>query len=954
MKIPLLGAALIVVVIWLIPGVVVAIVLQLSANRALNSANEAILVAGPCVLAAHRSIDSSASYANTSGRATAAGIAAMAGVAEYVSNLVLRLHSKAMAEMKSVISSRVSAAEGVTDMLLFAWDSGFLGTCNPDNNATAKVTTTQILQQIVEQVITYPTFFKYIYVDEPNPMSSGLWTDCGWGDDPGYALYTMGSDQKYTCWSRDPRLSPNHLLWQDNHTTEVTFSPESLDTVRNSGVLWVRYIYADDVDGLARPPRLLFSRIRAGLRASEIVFIPGADLEMGFLSELLHRSLVSQKSVAVLVDLSGNGDAAVIAHTCAGVPLFYNDSSAGGLIPGYPVGLFPHPVVQASVAFLEVTYGSLRDVPTAYSKFSVNGTVFLLSTYVFIREGLQLLTWQLSALRDFVEQVSSSADDVAEAMTQGDQALSQMAVSGGVLGKLALETDALAQQTHEAAESVNTSRSVIIAVLVVVMCGSLVVSTGMAVKVVHVVTRVSHEMSLVAFMDVEGIHAVRSSSAFLEISSVQHSFAVMVGCLARYKPFLPHCLSLQQNLEPGFGRFPVLSPTRRHRPRLPVPPSSSAVAYALEECTTETSSVASVSGRPLSKAASGTVSPIEPCSPNSFRFGTVVYINYWGTHRRLRSETPETFARCNAEMLQLAQECMEGGVPVSLFGDRLAVIFQRSAHVVAAVVAARRLLLRNSVGENLTNLVPPPLFSVGIATGKLLVGPTGCAKMMAANVLGGPVQAAWGLVQLATRAEVDILVEEEVMEKARFSFLFTPVAVISGPQGGRPRTCYRVLNEAVGETRQEEWMYALAAHESRDAFAEGFREQLLDSAFQHWRRAPHSVPMAIMTQLEAYNAMEGGERDGCGFLLRCIRQDLAHHNLGWGATALSRSSRTTLLSESTPCHHRASQYLPTHPLLPFASYPPTSSASSRGSTNQEARLSARRAEEMPLCLWDAT
>eukprot|EP00906_Rhabdomonas_costata_P038763 RCo054847 len=827
MKIPLLGAALIVVVIWLIPGVVVAIVLQLSANRALNSANEAILVAGPCVLAAHRSIDSSASYANTSGRATAAGIAAMAGVAEYVSNLVLRLHSKAMAEMKSVISSRVSAAEGVTDMLLFAWDSGFLGTCNPDNNATAKVTTTQILQQIVEQVITYPTFFKYIYVDEPNPMSSGLWTDCGWGDDPGYALYTMGSDQKYTCWSRDPRLSPNHLLWQDNHTTEVTFSPESLDTVRNSGVLWVRYIYADDVDGLARPPRLLFSRIRAGLRASEIVFIPGADLEMGFLSELLHRSLVSQKSVAVLVDLSGNGDAAVIAHTCAGVPLFYNDSSAGGLIPGYPVGLFPHPVVQASVAFLEVTYGSLRDVPTAYSKFSVNGTVFLLSTYVFIREGLQLLTWQLSALRDFVEQVSSSADDVAEAMTQGDQALSQMAVSGGVLGKLALETDALAQQTHEAAESVNTSRSVIIAVLVVVMCGSLVVSTGMAVKVVHVVTRVSHEMSLVALMNIEGVEKCPISSAFLEISSVQHSFAVMVGCLARYKPFLPRGLS--QHMEAKIECPPPAS-SFRHRRSLLRQPSSVGVAYALEECTTETSSVHSTPRRFLRAAETG--SPSEPASPGSLRFGTVVYLNYWGSHQRLSSEGRDHFVRITAEMLQAAQERLGEVASLSLFGDRLTVVYQGSGHVVAAVAAARRLLL-TSVGEDLTNSIPAPLFSVGIATGKLLISPMGCSKMMATNVLGAPVQAAWALVQLATRAQVDILVEEEVMEKARFSFLFTPVALLFAPQG-RPRPCYRVLREAASDSRQDEWMYSLAAHESRDALADGSREQLLDSAFKNW------------------------------------------------------------------------------------------------------------------------
>ena len=131
----------------------------------------------------------------------------------------------------------------------------------------------------------------------------GLWTDCGWANDPDYALYVMGSDARYLYWSLDPTLSASSFLWKDDNMTAVAPAPQLLPALYSSDVFWRRYVYSDVFGGVHRPPRLLVSRLTTCTRAHQLFCVIGADLEMGFLSELLQRSLVSVGSMAFLLDI---------------------------------------------------------------------------------------------------------------------------------------------------------------------------------------------------------------------------------------------------------------------------------------------------------------------------------------------------------------------------------------------------------------------------------------------------------------------------------------------------------------------------------------------------------------------------------------------------------------------------------------------------------------------------
>eukprot|EP00906_Rhabdomonas_costata_P007685 RCo011005 len=357
-------------------------------------------------------------------------------------------------------------------------------------------------------------------------------------------------------------------------------------------------------------------------------------------------------------------------------------------------------------------------------------------------------------------------------------------------------------------------------------------------------------------------------SIFYELCLIQHSFAVMVRCLTRYKPFLPQGLLHQHSS--GFH---------------PLPPSTSpresiygSGELPLSEGSDKGGSTTRLPSGTMRESHSGpsSASPREEFSCVFFQFGTVLYINYWGTHERQRARTPVAFANEMEEVLTASRLCLGTGLLVCLFGDRLAVLYQRSTHVTAAVAAARRLLICEEA--------PRIPFSAGIATGRLLTGSMGCWRLRTANALGPAMHLAWELMQLATRTKVDVLVDEEVMEKARFNFVLTPVAMTVGPLGSRPRPCYRVLREAAVHLPQEEWMYSLAASDRSNAFVEGTREHVINSVFQEWRRtASTSASQLAQLQAEVSTSSASEVRDGGGFLLQCIQQGSRHQRLGWFA-----------------------------------------------------------------------
>ena len=93
-----------------------------------------------------------------------------------------------------------------------------------------------------------------------------------------------------------------------------------------------------------------------------------------------------------------------------------------------------------------------------------------------------------------------------------------------------------------------------------------------------------------------------------------------------------------------------------------------------------------------------------------------------------RSMSSEASVRDTDGVLGVTLSCLGEGLPLSLFGDHLSVLYQRSAHAVAAVSAARRMVTCDEASR-----IP---FSIGIATGRLLAGPMGCAQWKSANVLG--------------------------------------------------------------------------------------------------------------------------------------------------------------------------------------------------------------------------
>ena len=313
----------------------------------------------------------------------------------------------------------------------------------------------------------------------------------------------------------------------------------------------------------------------------------------------------------------------MIAHTFLAIPMFYNDTEEGVEYP-YPVQIFPEPLVQASVRYLEASFGSLQGVPSTFAKFQHNGTVFLLSTFMFLCQGLQLLACQLTSLDEFLGQAGSSSKMLAQALAHGDQALAATAALAGVLAEVSQSTVALMEQTSTVTESVKASKSVTLVVQVVIICGSLVVAAVVVMRVIQVVRVVSLEMCAVAQMEIHDIQA--SSSVFFELSSVQHSFSIMAECLGQYKPFLPHGLSYRLKSEffetseakpQGVG--PVLSSLeeRSSIPELPAGPSISRADLSPRIAPPRTMSRYQ---QPL-------------CL---FRFGTVLYVHFWGSSQRQR------------------------------------------------------------------------------------------------------------------------------------------------------------------------------------------------------------------------------------------------------------------------------------------------------------------------------
>eukprot|EP00906_Rhabdomonas_costata_P012383 RCo017748 len=764
MKLRLLVLAIGVVTFVFVSGGIFGVLLSVYAFEALDCASNAAAVAQMVTHASQSRINLAADVSNHSDNTAEQALQMTWEVHTRIDGAVFRLHFRAMELVGETINRRLDAAEGATEALLKAWKMGFLKSCNLDS---PELTLDEFLVQFLEQIQSFRSLpFKYIYYDEPNPVMSGQWTECGWGSSSNYTFYAMGNDQRYVYWEKSPKESPHYFLWKDADLSYNAYPLEELTFLQAADLFWVSSVYAEVLDGIVKPPALLYARSVATMAGANITGVFGVDMDMEFLSSSLRSGLVTVRSSAFVLDLEQNH--VMLAHTFEELPLFINGSSPEGLTP-FSVEEFPSPLVQACVAELVASFGYLEEVRTNGSEFSWNGTAYLYSTAVFRRRGLHWLAFQLTPKDEFLWEVSSSSGQLSSIVSEGEASAKVARTLQEGLAILSLNFKATLERTADAMSHVKVTAMQSMCLALATLVGCLGLICLVVLHIATVIRKLSLQMARVAAMQLDFLQG--SPCRFQEIARLQQGFAMMVLSLGNYRHFLPAAVPKSRtaahpnsftDLHPTWseGSTPSLPLGQPTSPNLVDVPAAAFPDFG--EQSTSNSNELSLSWSPPGIA---------------LRFSSVLCINYVGTHRICRVITPAKFALKMAEAVALMMSCVGEGVFTIFFGDQLLAIYRKSDHCRAAVQAAMKLLS--------SALTARFRFTMGISYGRVMAGPMGCAGWRACNVLGVPVGMAVGLCRLCKAAEVDLLVDEGVMEKARFAYMFTPVAVVQGQKAGQ-------------------------------------------------------------------------------------------------------------------------------------------------------------------------
>eukprot|EP00906_Rhabdomonas_costata_P012385 RCo017750 len=699
MKVRLFFIAIVMVALVFLPGIAFAAFYSAYAFKALHWANTATGTSREITTTSQRQV-SVATEAST--RCDGSGEQALQATEDVylrLDALVLQLHLIAMERMGVTLDHRLDAAEGVTDALYQAWNLGFLKSCNLDS---PELTLDAFMVQFLEQTQCFHLrLFKYIYYDEPNPVDAAQWTECGWSSSSLYTFYAMGNDQRYIYWGADPKVSSQQYLWKDDDES-VDGTQEYFDgAFRGATVAWDSSVYLDNIDGFPNSPALLYTRMVATMDAGNVKGSFGVDMDMGFLSSTLQRSLISPSSSAFIFDLARN--CTVLAHTFEELPLFTNGSSSAGLVP-FLVDEFPSPLVQACVAELVSSFGSLVEVPTNTSEFLWNGTVYLYSTMVFLRRGLHWLSCQLTPKDHFEGKISSSSDKLSAVISEGRASRNDTWGLQQALIALSESTDARMEQTAETTTSVQGTVVQFVAMAGVLMVGCFVFVSVVGVLVGRTVRKLSRQMSRVAAMQLEGLQPMCSRS--VELDHLQRSFAMMVKSLESYKSFLPVGVTNGPNA-------PMSPDSLGDDVRLPW--TSSSAGFPVTPTLVDASASSFLDG------SVRRVVYVAPPSPKGLplRYGAVLCINHVGTHRLSRHHSA-TFAHTVAELVAMMKSAIGEGIPTTFFGDQLVAFYEKSGHCTAAVQAAQKLLG--------TALVARFRFAMGISYGRVMAGPMGIGR----------------------------------------------------------------------------------------------------------------------------------------------------------------------------------------------------------------------------------
>eukprot|EP00906_Rhabdomonas_costata_P028896 RCo040843 len=680
MRVRLLFAAIAVIVLTVLPGVLFAVLFHACAFAVLDWAGDVVGLSRETTLVAQQSIRLAMNASSSSERGSVASEQATAEVLVQLKTLVLQMHLRAMEQMGTAVSRRLDAVEGATHAMHEAWEFGLLKSCDLDS---PQLTLVAFMANFLEQVLTFHPNIQNIYYDEPVPTAEGKFMECGWGNYSGCELYAMGDDQKYVCWEDGPRVSRDVYVSKDVNASSFYYDEDDLAVLIATGALWESYV------SLWVSPVLMYTRCLTTTRNNSLMGVLCADISMEFLSSALHRSLVSPQSSAFVVDLTRKHS--VVAHTFPELPLFIDDTAAETLVP-FTLEMFPSPLVQACVGDLTSTSGALENVTTQFSDFSWNGTLYLYSTLVFHRRGLQWLACQLTPKADFQGIVSSAAANLTAVLSLGSSSVSKMVGLMGTLSSLSQSADLTMELTTEATSGVRSSEVVFVGTAVCVLAGCLALTAGVVLRTVFLVRQLSLQMNMVSKMQLTGVSLAETAS--LELDSLQRAFRGMVRCLEPYTHFLPSGMLRRDGSRlSGRGSQSSPQPSALSPVPLEVPQSSS------QRCTPpnplrsnrESFSRASIDFNlfpvMFAPGPDRRFSTASTAQAPSYQSGTVVCVGQDGADLMAECLTPGMFTRRVTELVTLLKSCMGQSSYLTFFGDQLLAVFMRPEHYLPALHA---------------------------------------------------------------------------------------------------------------------------------------------------------------------------------------------------------------------------------------------------------------------------
>jgi class 3 adenylate cyclase len=344
-----------------------------------------------------------------------------------------------------------------------------------------------------------------------------------------------------------------------------------------------------------------------------------------------------------------------------------------------------------------------------------------------------------------------------------------------------------------------------------------VVAVALSFIIIYVLlaplTAVSDRMFLAATLEDEAPDGPKSSMS--EIAELQTAYEQMNGELQRLKAFVPHSVLYANKTSPdheevvefvsahGEDDDNVSRMSRR---------SSRDDSATVRSRTSRRSKLTAHSNEKSGAAAAGVLNTT--MSVRGERVSVLV-ANLRNFNSKIAEAQGSVIVTAMEATVQAAVDAVRAcnGVVDAFHGDQIVATFNA---VVPCSAHPRR---ATQCAVNLATKLPTLGFhlraSIGIGTGKALVGNLGCASMKHFCVLGNVLPQATLLEQM-TRLypETEVIVPPRVAQEISTHFLVHPVDIVRCLPGlVRPGVISHVIGER-SETKMDEWLYVLAEQSS--------------------------------------------------------------------------------------------------------------------------------------------